>query len=109
MLASFRSYNRTPLVGEIYRHYKGNFYEIVAKATHTETKEELVIYRCVAVVSDVNQRITLDHSNEYNRVVSLNKLWARPVKMFMGRVEHNPALYRFYQIEKDYFDRYIKK
>lgn len=29
----------------IYRHYKGDYYIVEAVATHTETDEELVIYR----------------------------------------------------------------
>lgn len=29
----------------VYQHYKGNFYEVVGEALHTETKEEVVLYR----------------------------------------------------------------
>lgn len=29
----------------IYRHYKGNDYEVLGVATHSETEEELVVYR----------------------------------------------------------------
>lgn len=28
-----------------YRHYKGNFYEVLGVARHSETDEELVVYR----------------------------------------------------------------
>jgi hypothetical protein len=28
-----------------YRHYKGNEYEVVGDATHSETGEQLVVYR----------------------------------------------------------------
>lgn len=28
-----------------YRHYKGNFYEVVGIARHSETNESLVVYR----------------------------------------------------------------
>ena len=28
-----------------YRHYKGNLYEVVGLATHSETLEDMVIYR----------------------------------------------------------------
>ncbi|MFA4999914.1 MAG: nucleotide exchange factor GrpE [Patescibacteria group bacterium] len=50
----------------IYRHYKGGEYIFLSEATHSENKEQLIIYR------DVN--------NE-------NKIWVRPKKMFLGEVE----------------------
>jgi len=28
-----------------YRHFKGNFYEVLGVATHSETREQLVVYR----------------------------------------------------------------
>lgn len=31
----------------LYRHYKGNEYEVVGCATHSETGEELVVYRAL--------------------------------------------------------------
>ena len=34
-----------PKAGQIYRHFKGNIYRIVAIAEHSETGEVLVIYR----------------------------------------------------------------
>ncbi len=48
-----------------YRHYKGNLYEVIDIARHSETEEQLVVYRCLYG----------DHS-----------LWVRPVAMFVERV-----------------------
>lgn len=47
-------------VGEKYRHFKGNIIEVIALAKHSETLEELVIYK-----HDEN-------------------VWARPVSMFLS-------------------------
>lgn len=49
-----------------YRHYKGNMYEVVGIAKHSETLEELVIYCAL-----------------YGK----NELWARPIEMFLDEVE----------------------
>ena len=30
-----------------YRHYKGNFYEVIGMAFHSETLEEMVVYKAL--------------------------------------------------------------
>ncbi len=49
-----------------YRHYKGNEYTVVGVARHSETLEELVVYR-----------------QEYGE----RGLWVRPAAMFAEMVE----------------------
>jgi len=51
-----------------YRHYKGKDYQVIDIARHSETEEELVVYR---LLYD-------DHS-----------LWVRPLAMFTEEIEHN--------------------
>lgn len=53
-----------------YQHYKGNFYEVLGVARHSETLEELVVYRA------------LYDSKEFGR----NALWVRPKEMFLETV-----------------------
>ncbi|MES2679294.1 MAG: DUF1653 domain-containing protein [Bacteroidota bacterium] len=51
----------------LYRHYKGNIYEVLGTARHSETLEELVVYR---------------RSSETER----DNLWVRPLKMFTEKL-----------------------
>lgn len=55
----------------IYRHYKGPLYEVIGTVVHSETLEELMLYR------------SLKGSPEY----SPDTLWVRPKSMFLGDVE----------------------
>jgi hypothetical protein len=48
-----------------YQHFKGNLYEVLHTATHTETGEQLVIYRPVGAIA---------------------KVWARPIEMWYDEV-----------------------
>ncbi|MFH1181939.1 MAG: DUF1653 domain-containing protein [Candidatus Woesearchaeota archaeon] len=56
-----------------YQHYKGNFYEVTGVARHSETLEEMVVYKA------------LYDSPEYGK----GALWVRPKKMFLGSVKVN--------------------
>jgi hypothetical protein len=59
----------TDLQGK-YIHYKGKPYEVIGVARHSETREELVVYRA------------LYHSDEFGD----NSLWVRPKAMFLENV-----------------------
>ncbi|GAB2792585.1 hypothetical protein GCM10027040_18440 [Halomonas shantousis] len=56
---------RLPVPG-IYQHYKGQRYEVIGVARHSETEEPLVVYRALY--------------GEYG-------LWVRPLAMFTETVE----------------------
>lgn len=49
----------------IYRHYKGSLYQVLHTATHSETEDSLVVYRCLY--------------GEYG-------VWVRPLSMFAETV-----------------------
>ncbi len=67
-----------PVVGEQYRHFKGNIITIIEIAKHTETLEEMVVY---------------DHDGE---------VWVRPMSMFLEKVnkEKYPNVTQVYRFEK---------
>ena len=52
-----------------YQHYKGNFYEVVGTARHSETLEEMVVYKAL-----------------YRSKFGKNLLWVRPTRMFVEKV-----------------------
>ena len=56
----------TTLRPGIYKHYKGNLYQVVEVATHSETLEKLVVYR---------------------PMYGEQALWVRPLAMFTEEVE----------------------
>lgn len=65
----------------IYQHYKGERYEVLGLARHSETEEELVVYRAL-----------------YGE----HGLWVRPYRMFVEEVSVNGAsLPRFRRLDQN--------
>ena len=63
-----------------YRHFKGGEYEVIGFAKHSETGEEMVVYRAL-----------------YGK----GELWVRPACMWSERVEKNGETFlRFTYIEE---------
>ena len=57
-------------IGKKYRHYKGNLYEIIAIAKHSETLDEMIIYKSLKD----------------------GAVWARPKSMWNDVVDDNGTL-----------------
>lgn len=65
----------------LYRHFKGNQYEVIGVASHSETLEPMVVYRAL-----------------YGE----NGLWVRPAAMWQETVEREGKIYpRFTYLEGD--------
>ena len=64
-----------------YQHFKGNFYKVIGVAKHSETQENMVVYKSL---NDEHQ------------------LWVRPYSMFRENVskEGEPPIPRFKLIEE---------
>ena len=59
---------KRPVPYELFRHFKGNMYQIVSIAIHSETREEMVVYQAL-----------------YGE----GQIWVRPAGMFFGKVERD--------------------
>lgn len=65
----------------IYQHYKGQHYQVLHVATHSETEEKLVVYQCLY--------------GDYS-------IWVRPLTMFteMVTLDDDRAFERFKFIQE---------
>ena len=57
----------------VYRHFKGNLYELLFVATHSETLEPMVVYR---------------------QLYGAGAYWVRPASMWLEKVERDGVSYQ---------------
>ena len=62
--------NQGPILFGHYKHYKGSLYQVIGIALHSESHEELVVYKA------------LSDSEKFPK----DTLWARPLSMFNSEV-----------------------
>ena len=64
----------------IWRHFKGNRYQVIGVAKHSETLEDMVVYRAL-----------------YGE----GGLWVRPVSMWLETVERDGKTYQRFVFEQE--------
>lgn len=73
-------------VGDIVKHYKGNYYQILGFATHTERLEDLIIYALY---------------NIETKEIWEAKVWARPKHMFEDIIDKENNIKRFEVVDQN--------
>lgn len=67
-------------IGGVYRHFKGNRYRVEAIARHSETCEDMVVYR---------------------QLYGDGGLWVRPLSMFLQTVERDGETFPRFTLETE--------
>ena len=73
-------------VGDIVKHYKGNYYQILGFATHTETLKDLILYASYDVETKETWKV---------------RVWARPKHMFDDIVDKENNIKRFEVVDQN--------
>lgn len=81
--------NNSIIIGGVYRHFKGFKATILNIAIHTETGEQLVIYKCE---KPEEMKFNSNHQDG---------IYARPLDMFCSEVDHQkyPDIKQKYRFE----------
>lgn len=64
----------------IWRHFKGNRYQVIGLARHSESEELMVVYR--ALYGD-------------------GELWARPASMWLETIERDGQIFQRFMLETE--------
>ena len=68
------------VIGGKYRHFKGKEYEVVGVAKHSETLEDMVVYR---------------------QLYGNGGLWVRPKEMFLDTVERDGKVFKRFTLVEE--------
>ena len=68
------------VIGGKYRHFKGKEYEVVGIAKHSETLEDMVVYR---------------------KLYDNGGLWVRPKEMFLDTVERDGKVFKRFTLVEE--------
>ncbi|MDY6470811.1 MAG: DUF1653 domain-containing protein [Succinivibrio dextrinosolvens] len=81
-----------PLNGEIFKHFKNNYYHIICVGHHSETEERMVVY----------ERISKDDYLKDGSVIPVMEPCIRPLEMFMSEVDRQkyPDVEQKYRFER---------
>ena len=60
-----------------YKHFKGNFYQVIDTVTHSETQETLVLYK---------------------PLYGEQALWVRPIEMFLEEIERDGKVFKRFSL-----------
>ena len=82
---NIREIREIPTANDVYRHFKGNYYTIMAVGHHSETGERMVVYYDMSGMSS-----------------SIDNPCIRPLDMFMSEVDHDkyPDVIQRYRFKK---------
>lgn len=72
-----------PKIGATYEHFKGNKYKVVDIVRHSETLEEMVLYK------------PLYKSKEFP-----DQLWVRPLEMFTETIKYDGIMVKRFEFIK---------
>lgn len=81
-----------PSNGEIFKHFKDNYYHIICVGHHSETEERMVVY----------ERISKDDYLRDRSIKPVMEPCIRPLEMFMSEVDHKkyPDVKQKYRFER---------
>ena len=85
----------------VYRHYKGNKYEVVGFAKHSETLEDMVIYKNLTPLptAELSTAERTFESADYKALYGEKSTWVRPLSMWSEEIEVDGKIVKRFEYE----------